>query len=90
MVGFLTALARLYGLAPLVTAARFNVWVVRGTPPLLHTEAALIYLVFCTGLVGAAEPVGEAFGPASDARLKKTSDEITLFLKVSCVCHGVS
>ncbi len=40
-LGFLTALARLYGPAPLAAAARFYVWVVRGTPLLVQ-----LFLIF--------------------------------------------
>lgn len=41
VVGFLTALARLYGGAPLQALARFYVWVVRGTPLLVQ-----LFLIF--------------------------------------------
>jgi cystine transport system permease protein len=40
-LGFLTALARLYGPLPLQAAARFYVWVVRGTPLLVQ-----LFLIF--------------------------------------------
>ena len=35
-LGFLTALARLYGPRPLVAVARFYVWIIRGTPLLVQ------------------------------------------------------
>ena len=35
-LGFLTALARLYGSRPLVSLARFYVWIIRGTPLLVQ------------------------------------------------------
>nr|WP_246548100.1 ABC transporter permease subunit [Ancylobacter oerskovii] len=35
-LGFLTALARLYGPRPLVALARFYVWIIRGTPLLVQ------------------------------------------------------
>src|SRR6188474_1603246 len=41
LLGFLVALARLYGPAPLIVLVRFYVWLIRGTPLLVQ-----LFLIF--------------------------------------------
>nr|WP_246519724.1 amino acid ABC transporter permease [Ancylobacter lacus] len=65
-LGFLTALARLYGPAPLVALARFYVWIIRGTPLLVQLfvifyglpSAGILLDAFPAALIGFTINVG--------------------------------
>lgn len=65
-LGFFTALARLYGPAPLVALARFYVWIIRGTPLLVQLfvifyglpSAGILLDAFPAALIGFTINVG--------------------------------
>lgn len=65
-LGFLTALARLYGPRPLAALARFYVWIIRGTPLLVQLfvifyglpSAGILLDAFTAALIGFTINVG--------------------------------